>query len=109
MYQLLMHLRGFCGIPPPQAMLYPKGYHKSFLSCICREPSLFHVWYCKQKLSSRNSLCRESEPEFHTFLSKNLILHRKPSSAHQHTTQPYVHTLIFINKLTSVPLQLCKM
>lgn len=101
-----MHLRGFCGIPLPQEMFYPEGYYKSFLSHICQEPSLFHVWYCKQKLSSRNSLCWESE--FHTFLSKNLILHRKPRSTHQHTTQPYGHTLIFVNKLTSVQLQLCK-
>lgn len=101
-----MNLRGFCGIPLPQEELYPKGYYKSFQSNICREPSLFHVWYCKQKLSLRNSLCWESK--FHTFLSKNLMLHRKPRSTHQHTTQPYVQALIFVNKLTSVQLQLCK-
>lgn len=103
-----MHPRGFCGIPPPQEMLYPKGDYKSFLSHICGEPGLFHVWYCKQKLSSRNSVCRESEPKFHTFLSKSLILHGKPKSTNQHTTQPYVHTLISVNKLTSVQLLLCK-
>lgn len=101
-----MNLRGFCGVPPPQEELYPKGYYKSFQSNIYWEPSLFHVWYCKQKLSLRNSVCWENE--FHTFLSKSLMLHRKPRSTHQHTTQPYVHTLIFVNKLTSAQLQLCK-
>lgn len=101
-----MILRGFCCIPLPQEELYPKGYYKSFQSGICWEPSLFHVWYCKQKLSLRNSLCWESE--LLTFLSKNLMLHRKPRSTHQHTTQPYVQALIFVNKLTSIQLQLCK-